>query len=112
MAVHTRGYVSSEVSEQDVKKTIESELNTVVTATEYESNSYKLIFIHGGEDRILHVHVDLDDLPQRFGKERRTILSIIHRENSVEIMTAIMKHFGGELCLNDIRDEWIVVEKQ
>ena len=110
MAIHTRGYVAPSITEENVKNVIAQIYATDVKATEYMPASFRLEFKVEDEDRILHVHVNLDE---EFDKMQgnATVLSFIHWGSAVTIMTDILQHFGGYLVEKDTVNEWVYVER-
>lgn len=112
MAIHTRGYVSKEITARDVKKVIENLFSVPVESiTEYMTGSFQLQFTLKGEQKVFHVHVDMDIEEPRF-TVNQTVISTIHSEQNVDIMKKIIEQYGGYLCKNDVKEEWMyVVEK-
>lgn len=99
MGTDTKGYLSREIpvnkifnviiTKYDENATIETEIGE-----DYKVETASIIFKDGEDQRMLWVYRELTG-------NKKTSLSLGYWNNSVEIMTNIIKCFGGELLEND-----------
>jgi hypothetical protein len=110
MAIHTKGYVSKEITQIQVAQAIETLFGTRVKEREYMPDSFRLKFTHEGENRTIHVYVNTEAEHPRIS-DNQTIISSIHSDNSVSLLKKVMEQFGGQFCINDIEDQWTYIVK-
>jgi hypothetical protein len=104
MGVDTKGYLNREISVQEIINVIMTKYNnnnnveSNIEIEEYNDGSQiehgSIYFMDGEDARRLYVYKHLTE-------NEKTSLILSHWNNSVEIMTNILKSFGGELLESD-----------